>query len=125
MASLTVTIDCADPISLSMFWRELLGYHQVGAVAQYASIRPDDGGVDGPKMIFQRVPEGKVSKNRLHLDLDLDRGTSLEDEVARAVGLGATPSGDVVAEFGLRWQVMTDPEGNEFCIVAPDEAEPA
>ena len=119
MALLAVTVDCADPARLAAFWRDLLGYRSVGAVAQYASIGPDDGGVAGPKIIFQAVDEPKAGKNRLHLDLDLDPGVDLEPEVERALTLGArVVVDDPVEEFGLRWQVLADPEGNEFCIVA-------
>ena len=119
MAVLTVTVDCADPAGMSEFWRAVLGYRQVGAVAQYASIAPTEGSVAGPKLIFQAVPEAKVAKNRLHLDIDLAEGVALEPEVERVLGLGATVLGDeVVEEFGMRWQVLADPEGNEFCIVA-------
>ena len=118
VASIAVTVDCADPRRLAAFWSELLGYRSVGAVAQYASIGPDSE-TEGPKLIFQMVTETKAGKNRLHLDIDLDPGVALEPEVERAVGLGARRvRGDVVEEHGLRWQVLADPEGNEFCIVA-------
>ena len=118
MAALAVTVDCADPTRLAEFWRELLGYRSVGSIAQYASIGPDGGGA-GPKIIFQAVEEPKAGKNRLHLDLDLDPGVDLGPEVERALALGARVVVDEpVEEFGLRWQVLADPEGNEFCIVA-------
>ena len=118
VTSIAVTVDCADPGLLAAFWSELLGYRSIGAVAQYASIGPD-GATDGPKLIFQRVDEPKGGKNRLHLDVDLDAGVALEPEVERAIGLGARRvRDDVVEEHGLRWQVLADPEGNEFCIVA-------
>lgn len=118
MTVVTVTVDCSDPAALSGFWCELLRYQPVGAAAQYASIGPGEDIAGGPKLIFQAVPESKSGKNRLHLDLDLEPGAALEPEVARAVALGATRLGAVVEELGLRWQVLADPEGNEFCIVA-------
>ncbi|HEU5082728.1 MAG TPA: VOC family protein [Acidimicrobiales bacterium] len=118
MGTLTVTVDCRDPVRLAEFWAALLGYERQGGVAQYASIRPTDGGVRGPKLIFQAVPEPKVGKNRLHLDIDLEPGEPLAPAVERAVALGATLVGEVVEEHGLRWQVLADPEGNELCIVA-------
>lgn len=114
-------MDCADPTRLAAFWSELLGYRSIGAVAQYASIGPD-GATQGPKLIFQQVGETKLGKNRLHLDIDLDAGVALEPEVERAVRLGAhRVRDDVVEEHGLRWQVLADPEGNEFCIVASSD----
>lgn len=118
MGTLTVTVDCTDPERLAGFWAALLGYDRVGGVAQYASIGPAAGGVRGPKLIFQAVPEPKVGKNRLHLDLDLEPGEALEPAVERAMSLGASIVGEVVEEHGLRWRVLADPEGNELCIVA-------
>jgi catechol 2,3-dioxygenase-like lactoylglutathione lyase family enzyme len=119
VAHLAVTVDCADPARLAEFWRELLGYRAVGSVAQYASIGPDGDGVSGPKIIFQAVEEPKAGKNRLHLDLDLDPGVDLGPAVERALALGArVVVEEPVEEFGLHWQVLADPEGNEFCIVA-------
>jgi len=118
-----VTIDCHDLERVRSFWQELLGYQTIGAGGQYASIGPVEGGVDGPKLIFQIVPEPKVAKNRLHLDVDLDPGQPLEAEVERALALGATRVGAVVEELGQRWQVLQDPEGNELCIVEVPGAE--
>ena len=118
MTTVTVTVDCSDPLALAGFWRQLLGYDEVGAAAQYASIGPTGAGATGPKLIFQAVPEAKSTKNRLHLDVDLEAGEPLEPEVERARALGASVIGDVVEELGLRWQVLADPEGNEFCIVS-------
>ena len=123
MTTMAITVDCADPERLAGFWSELLGWKRTGGVAQYVSISAADGGVQGPKMIFQAVPEAKQGKNRLHLDIDLDPGQDLDGEVARATSLGASVVVDEpVEEFGLRWQVLADPEGNEFCIVARDQA---
>ena len=119
MAEVVVTVDCADPDRLADFWAALLDYERFGSIAQYRSIRPRDGGPSGPKLIFQTVDETKTVKNRLHLDVELDPNEPLEPAVERAVGLGATVvDGGLVEEFGSRWQVMADPEGNEFCIVA-------
>ncbi|NED11535.1 VOC family protein [Streptomyces sp. SID9124] len=86
-----------------------------------AAVRhPDDpydeqsGAGRGRRLLFQRVPEPKTVKNRLHLDLHAgpDR---IEPEVARLEGLGAKVKREV-AEQGGTWTVMTDPEGNEFCV---------
>jgi predicted enzyme related to lactoylglutathione lyase len=71
-------------------------------------VEPADG---GPRLWFQRVPEGKVVKNRVHLDL---LATDLDDEVGRLTGLGAT----VLARHADH-VVLADPEGNEFCL-APE-----
>jgi glyoxalase superfamily protein len=69
---------------------------------------------DGPVLSLQRVPEPKAGKNRLHLDLLV---VDADGEVARLQALGATvlPPG-TREEFGQRWFVLADPEGNELCV---------
>jgi hypothetical protein len=137
-----VTFDAADPPSLAAFWGEVIGYveqdppdgfesWEAWAVANdlpreqwgdYAS-RVDPDGV-GPRLYFQRVPEPKTAKNRVHLDLSVSggRGTPPEEirrnvaaAVERAVGAGATKVREV-DEGGEFWVVLQDPEGNEFCM---------
>ncbi|MFE1250540.1 VOC family protein [Streptomyces sp. NPDC058735] len=68
----------------------------------------------GRRLLFQRVPEEKTAKNRLHLDLHPGPGRR-EEEVARLERLGARMLRQV-AEQGGTWVVMADPEGNEFCV---------
>jgi len=62
------------------------------------------------------VPEGKATKNRIHLDLRPSAGTR-EEELARLLALGATEVGDLRNDDGTGWVVLADPEGNEFCIL--------
>jgi len=104
-----LAVDCADPTGLARFWQQLIG----------GSIEVDSDGdptlhSSGLSLIFTRVPEGKTVKNRLHLDL---RGDTYEPAIARALELGATRADDIYD--GDRWQVLRDPEGNEFCILRP------
>jgi hypothetical protein len=66
----------------------------------------------GPRLFFKWVPEGKAAKNRVHVDLEAD---DREAEVTRLVALGATRIADH-QEWGMVWTVLTDPEGNEFCV---------
>jgi hypothetical protein len=141
-----VVFDCADPDRMTRFWAEALGYRLMdppegfgswleywrhvgvpeeelgGATAVHLA---DPDGV-GPTIFFQEVPEPKVVKNRLHLDLAASggRGVPLElrrervdAEVKRLLGAGATQL-RVLAEPGLDNYavVMQDPEGNEFCV---------
>ena len=73
----------------------------------------DPSGV-GPRLLFKRVPEGKVVKNRIHLDVIAD--AALEDEVERLETLGARVRNWAEEDGGL-WCVMHDPEGNEFCVM--------
>ncbi|MEU8616629.1 VOC family protein [Streptomyces sp. NPDC048623] len=75
---------------------------------------PDTDTGLGHRILFQRVPEPKTTKNRLHLDLHPAPGTR-KAEVARLTELGATVRREV-AEMGGAWTVMQDPEGNEFCV---------
>lgn len=106
-----INIDCADPNKLAEWYCEALGYELEGeAGQQYRSITSADG---RPKIIFQRVPESKRAKNRLHLDFIV--GPGYEAEADRWERLGATRV-EPVAEYGLHWIVMRDPEGNELCI---------
>ena len=83
----------------------------------------DPDGV-GPRIFFQRVPEPKTVKNRVHLDVRAggtpqtpkeEREAKLDSEIQRLLGIGATQIREV-KEFGEHWVVMTDPEGNEFCV---------
>ncbi|AGS71137.1 VOC family protein [Streptomyces collinus] len=77
-------------------------------------VDPDSGTGLGRRLLFQRVPEAKTVKNRLHLDLH-PRAGRRADEVARLESLGARVLREV-KEAGGEWVLMTDPEGNEFCV---------
>jgi hypothetical protein len=136
-----VTMDCADPAVVGEFWAAVLGYQvepppegfstwqealeafgvpEENWDSAYAIVDPD--GV-GPRIFFQRVPEGKQTKNRVHLDVRVsDRSRPAEDhqaaiaaEVERLEGLGGRRLG-WVADLGSRFMVMQDLEGNEFCL---------
>jgi predicted enzyme related to lactoylglutathione lyase len=108
-----VVIDCSDHGAVVEFWAAALGYERRDVNEQYVALAPPPPAEPGrPPLLFQRVPEAKVVKNRVHLDF---RAEVMADEVTRLVGLGAT----VIAERSLgalRWTVMADPEGNEFCV---------
>ena len=107
-----VVFDCADPAVLTQFWADVLG----GAPRSR-----DDAWhyVDPPgwtRVAFQRVPEGKVVKNRVHLDVEVD---DIATATAQAVALGATTVGGVHVDTAGSFQVLLDPEGNEWCVVKP------
>lgn len=134
-----VTFDCADPDRMSTFWAAALGYEkrtfpdelrkqllESGLTEQDLAARglaEDPSGV-GPRLFFQRVPEPKIAKNRMHIDINVgDGGPAAHDqvdaEVERLVGLGAT----VFRKHDGTWgpwpeyhYVLTDPDGNEFCV---------
>ncbi|ORT60889.1 VOC family protein [Streptomyces sp. CB03238] len=106
-----IVFDCADPAALVRFWAALLGGEPVDR-------SPDWSYVDPPgfvRVAFQRVPEGKAAKNRLHPDLEAG---DVDTAAAEAVRLGAVRVGDVVADDYGDFQVLRDPEGNEFCFVS-------
>lgn len=103
------TIDCADAARLSSFWQAAVG-GEVGEGATEAFAQLDAPGLT---LCFMQVPEAKVTKNRVHLDL---AATDIDAEVSRLEAIGAR----VVAVYtdGGRWTTMADVEGNEFCVVA-------
>ncbi|MEV8376838.1 VOC family protein [Kribbella sp. NPDC056861] len=118
-----LAIDCADPHGLTRFWCAVLDYEvqQVdddGVVTIGSPLVPEGKGRRGPvppTLTFARVPEGKVVKNRPHLDLNpTDRDQA--EEVRRLVDLGARPAD--VGQGDASWVTLTDPEGNEFCVLA-------
>ena len=118
----SVVLDCLDPTALVPFWCAALGYEPAGSLEDFEVLVPREGEPPGPVFILQRVPEPKVGKNRSHLDIHppLERGVpSLVDELesrgGRRVG---HPVLDLIDELGIWWQVMADPEGNEFDVVA-------
>jgi predicted enzyme related to lactoylglutathione lyase len=108
-----VTFDCSNAEQLAGFWGGVLERPvDSDASEEFASIGSAGGAMS---LMFVRVPEGKRVKNRVHLDLFTD---DLEGEVKRIKQLGA----DVLATIteGGRWTTMTDPQGNEFDVVAAD-----
>ncbi|MCJ1711957.1 VOC family protein [Clavibacter phaseoli] len=121
-----VTFDCADPARLAAFWCEALGYESPPGDAEPGSAWAAcvDPSGRGPRLFFQRVPEGKVVKNRVHLDVRAVRGrvgeerlAALRAESARLVALGASELRLLPADGeDESCQVMRDPEGNEFCL---------
>jgi predicted enzyme related to lactoylglutathione lyase len=111
---LTVVLDCADPERLAEFWKAAINYDEVARDGAYIAMRARDGA--RPTLVLQRVPEPKVGKNRMHLDVFAD---DFADDLERLHALGATT---LVPEYlepdGTRMTVMADPEGNEFCLLA-------
>jgi predicted enzyme related to lactoylglutathione lyase len=108
-----LNVDCRDPGRLAEFWSTALGYRLEDQDEDSASIVPPPG-APGWALLFFVVPEGKVVKNRLHLDLSPPM--TMAAEVERLVEAGGTVQGRV-DEGGSFWTVMLDPEGNEFCVL--------
>jgi len=147
--AIQVTFDTHDPRSLSTFWRDVLGYvhpgppgvelpegadplaawdeflDRVGVPAEERNTRSaiEDPDGTGPRLFFQQVPEDKVVKNRVHLDINAAEGVTdpaerhrvIDAEVTRLTEAGASVVHEM-EERGEFWVVMQDPEGNEFCV---------
>jgi catechol 2,3-dioxygenase-like lactoylglutathione lyase family enzyme len=136
-----VTFDAADPPALARFWAAVLGYVEqdpppgfdtwdafldsIGVPADQRDIRAalvDPKGV-GPRLFFQKVPEPKTAKNRVHLDVNVGVGRTdraehdrvVRERAEELIGLGATKVRED-EELGEFWIVLQDPDGNEFCL---------
>ncbi|HEU5156053.1 MAG TPA: VOC family protein [Streptosporangiaceae bacterium] len=138
-----ITFDCADPAGLAAFWAEALGYRLQDPPAGFESwdqaleamgVPPErrndasavvDPKGSGPRLFFQRVPEPKQVKNRVHLDVRAAPGlgrdarmAALEAEAERLISHGATrlQRYEPAPPLDAGHIVMADPEGNEFCL---------
>ncbi len=111
-ARVELVLDCEEPRRLVEFWRAALGYRDYYTDANMAVLVPTEGTTS--PLILQGVPEPKLGKNRMHLDIVAD---DLEAEIHRLEELGAHRIDDDVQSFGgTRWARMSDPEQNEFCV---------
>ena len=119
-AELGLVLDCTDPEKLAEFWAPALGYLNLGTAGAYVALFPD--GTPGPKLLLQRVDEPKAGKNRMHFDIEVP---DINAEADRLVALGATKVIDSpLSEHGSTWLLMTDPEGNEFCVCDGGQTQP-
>lgn len=142
VVQIQIVIDAESPAVLAEFWSVALGYRldepppgfETWAEALAASDLPPDRWDDaraivdphgpGPRVFFQKVSESKQIKNRLHLDVGIGRGIkdpvarweTVQTHVDRLVGSGATVVHERHGQWGERWMVLLDPEGNEFCV---------
>lgn len=106
-----VVIDCHDCDRLAQFWAAVLGGTPVRESVEWVAVTMPDGSTT---VSFQQVPEDKVGKNRVHLDVLV---ADLEQAAARCVELGATRISDMQGDSLGEFIVLCDPEGNEFCVV--------
>jgi predicted enzyme related to lactoylglutathione lyase len=114
----SITVDCADPEGMAAFWSAALGWPVKDTHPDIAVVASSDH-AGMPRLLFLAVPEQKNVKNRWHLDIQAT--TTMDAEVARLAGLGATAV-RVVEQGEDVFTVMTDVEGNEFCVeVSPAE----
>ena len=115
-----ITVDCADAHTLAWFWAQVLGWNVYSDDDPEVLVAPSFPHVGtGPTMLFIPVPEGKTAKNRMHLDLAPTDGAR-DEEVDRVCALGARIAEDHREPDGSGWVWLTDPEGNEFCVVRSD-----
>ena len=110
----SIAIDAAEPRVIADFWCRVLDWRVIDEEDGVISIGPADG--SWPTIDVISVPEKKSVKNRLHLDLRAD-GTSTAEELQRLLDLGARRT-DVGQGPGVSWVVLSDPEGNEFCLLS-------
>ncbi|GIF73611.1 VOC family protein [Asanoa siamensis] len=108
----SVVVDCADPAAMARFWGAATDWTLVRTTDHNAVFRSATG--VGPYLQFLRTPDAKTVWNRVHLDIRPYPNDDAATEVARLRTLGATP-----IDLDVPWTVMTDPEGNEFCLLSP------
>ncbi len=106
-----IVVDSSNPIALARFWQALIGGEVIEEADDWVVLDGDD---DGFYIGFQKVPERKSGKNRVHLDVDVD---DLDRAIDEAEQLGARKIGGLVDTDDGPFQVMADPEGNEFCFI--------
>lgn len=107
-----VVIDCANPEALASFWAQVLGGEAIGRDEAWWYILPPRW----TQLSFQKVPEVKTIKNRLHLDVEVE---DLDAAILQAQQLGAACVGGAHHDKAGSFQVLLDPEGNEWCLVVP------
>ncbi len=109
-----IAIDAVEPRVVADFWCAVLGWQIAEETHDVISIAAQGG--SWPSIDVVAVPEGKVVKNRLHLDLRAD-GVTTADELERLLALGAR-NVDVGQDLDASWVVLSDPEENEFCLLS-------
>ncbi|GAA1000671.1 VOC family protein [Subtercola frigoramans] len=107
-----VVMDCSNPEALATFWAAILGGEPRGRDESWWYVVPPGWS----QLSFQKVPEPKSVKNRLHLDVRVD---DIAAATTLAEMLGARRSGEVHHDTAGSFQVLLDPEGNEWCVVRP------
>jgi predicted enzyme related to lactoylglutathione lyase len=115
----SVVIDCEDHDALGRWWSETLGWNVVHADDRELAIVPSGGPEVLEALVFVPVPEPKTGKNRVHLDLASTTFAEQADIVERVIARGAGRAD--VGQRDVGWIVLRDPEGNEFCVLPPED----
>jgi len=105
-----IVMDVNDLETCGKFWSQVLGTDILYQDERYLQL---GNKAERPTLLLQRVPEPHREKNRVHIDLDVP---DLDAAVSRVQGLGGHKLRQLNG-YGFRWVVMTDPDGNEFCLV--------
>jgi predicted enzyme related to lactoylglutathione lyase len=109
-----ITFDCGDALNVATFWAAALGRQlDPGGSGAFCSIGSQQPGAGAPVWLFMQVLEPKQAKNRVHLDLQESSPSTVDELVALGARVVAEHE---MPEHGLRWSVLQDPEGNEFCV---------
>jgi hypothetical protein len=115
-----LVVDSVDAAKLGRFWAEALGWDVAAEEDGEVEIWPGSYRYPDPvalPLVFVPVSEAKTGKNRVHLDLATESGEHQAAEVRRLLALGAVPAD--IGQGAVPWQVLADPEGNEFCVLEP------
>ena len=113
----TLCFDANDPLRLARFWAAALSWDIYAATHEEIGLVPTD---DSPmRLLFLPVPEPKVGKNRIHLDLVSESPGHQTEMVDRLIAYGASRID--IGQGDVEWVVLADPEGNEFCVVRRGE----
>ncbi|HVX43950.1 MAG TPA: VOC family protein [Mycobacteriales bacterium] len=119
LIEMACVIDCRDADRLADFWAAVMDYERGPFHPPYVSVRDPNG--RGTEILLQQVPEEKIGKNRMHIDLRVRR---MEPTLSRVLGLGATRLSGPWDDAGWLTTVLADPEGNEFCVLVPPNQQP-
>ena len=111
-----IVVDCADPEKLAAFWELAAGWTRAGGGQNGVSLRSPAG--TGPYLTLLKVQDPKTVKNRIHLDVAPERNEDHQAALRELIAAGARPA-DVGQGGTVSWYVLTDPEGNEFCLLTP------
>jgi len=126
----SIVIDCRDVSAQSRWWADAIGWRVVLESADEVVLAPahetDEALAKtpwnemGPALVFVPVPEGKTVKNRIHIDVAPHTSDDRDAEIARLLAMGANRV-DVGQSGRETWDVLADPEGNEFCVLSSRE----